>query len=60
MGHDVWKVVQDASVTKEVDPRMAETLIVLILKVEPPTHFKQLLPPLVYAILSLSWSPRFR
>ena len=44
MGHDVWKVVLDTSVTKEVDPRMAETLIVLILKVESPTHFKRLLP----------------
>lgn len=44
VGEDVWRLVRDAFDHGYIDPRIAETLIVLILKVDQPTRLTQFRP----------------
>lgn len=44
IGDDIWKMVQEAFTTGYFDPAIAETLIVLILKLDHSTNFKEFRP----------------
>jgi len=44
VGNDVWKMVSDAFASGSIDPNLAETMIVPILKVDIPQSFKDFHP----------------
>ncbi|XP_057420539.1 uncharacterized protein LOC130714634 [Lotus japonicus] len=44
VGEDIWRVVSDAFSTGTINPSLAETLIVLIPKVDVPTQMKEFRP----------------
>ncbi|XP_057418984.1 uncharacterized protein LOC130713213 [Lotus japonicus] len=64
VGEDIWRVVRDAFVTGSIDPALAETLIVLIPKVDVPTQMKDLRPislcNVVYKIITKVLVSRIR